>query len=171
LEVSNQTDQVRTTSGTLTYTIGTRNANTVLRLKDGETQVLAGLFRDDTQNVNNRVPGLASLPFIGKLFNDRNNDRRKKEIVLLITPRILSNIRPPDSVYTSFPAGIDDTRATSAKGGRQQDNAAAATPVPAQTPEEVQKQRAQNDKSFADSVTMQPVEDAANPANVPARQP
>lgn len=169
LEVSNQTDQVRTTSGTLTYTIGTRNANTVLRLKDGETQVLAGLFRDDTQNVNNRVPGLSSLPFIGKLFNDRNNDRRKKEIVLLITPRILSNIHPPNSVYTSFPAGVDDTRGASTKAGRQQDSTAATTSAPVQTPEEIQRQRAQNDKTFADSVTMQPVEDVANPANVPAR--
>lgn len=169
LEVSNQTDQIRSSSGTLTYTIGTRNANTVLRLKDGETQVLAGLFRDDTQNINNKVPGLASLPFIGRLFNDKNNDRRKKEIVLLITPRILSNIRPPDSVYTSFPAGVDDTRGSSTKGGRQQDSSSATNSAPAQTPEETQKQRAQNDKSFADSVTMQPVEDVANPANVPAR--
>jgi general secretion pathway protein D len=170
LEVSNQTDQVRSSSGTLTYTIGTRNASTILRLKDGETQVLAGLFRDDSQNINNQVPGLASLPFIGRLFTDKNNDRRKKEIVLLITPRILSNITPPDSVYTSFPSGIDEMRGPSAKGGRQNDNhnEAMSTP-PVLSPEEAQKERANNDKSFADSVTMQPLNEMANPANVPER--
>lgn len=168
LEVSNQTDQIRSSTGTLTYTIGTRNAETVLRLKDGETQVLAGLFRDDTQNTTNKVPGLSSLPFIGKLFNDRTNDRRKKEIVLLITPRILSNIRPPDSVYTSFPAGIDATQGSSGKNSRQQDTAPVAT-APARTPEDTQREQAQNDKSFADSVRMQPIDDVANPANVPAR--
>ena len=168
LEVSNQTDQVRSSTGTLTYTIGTRNAETVLRLKDGETQVLAGLFRDDTQNTTNKVPGLSSLPFIGKLFNDRTNDRRKKEIVLLITPRILSNIRPPDAVYTSFPAGIDATQGSSGKNSRQQDAAPVAA-TPSRTPEDIQREQAQNDKSFADSVRMQPIDDVANPANVPAR--
>ena len=107
LEVSNQTDVVRTNSGTLTYTIGTRNANTVLRLKNGETQVLAGLFKDDAQTTVNKVPGLSSLPLIGGLFKDRSKDRRKNEIVLLITPRIVRNIVPPESVYTSFPVGPD----------------------------------------------------------------
>lgn len=107
LEVSNQTDQVKSTSGTLTYSLGTRNANTVLRLRNGETQVLAGLFRDDESSSVNKVPGLSSLPIIGKLFSDRNMDRRKKEIVLLITPRVLSNIVPPDSTYSVFNAGPD----------------------------------------------------------------
>jgi len=171
LEVSNQTDQVRTSSGTLTYTIGTRNANTVLRLKDGETQVLAGLFRDDSQDLYNKVPGLASLPLIGRLFTDRNNDRSKKEIVLLITPRILSNITPPDSVYTAFPSGIDTTSNT--RIGRQAERNQALSSVPlsqsAPTPEQIQAERAQNDKSFADSVTMQPINEVSNPANVPAR--
>jgi general secretion pathway protein D len=168
LEVSNQTDQVRSSSGTLTYTIGTRNANTVLRLKDGETQVLAGLFRDDTQSIKGRVPGLASLPLIGWLFSDRNDDRRKKEIVLLITPRILSNIKPPDAVFTSFPSGIDDTQGSSNKTVRQSAYEPAAT-APIQTPDEAQKDRARNDKSFADSVTMQPIDEMADPANIPVR--
>jgi general secretion pathway protein D len=105
---------------------------------------------------------------IGWLFSDRNDDRRKKEIVLLITPRILSNIKPPDAVFTSFPSGIDDTQGSSNKTGRQSAYEPAAT-APIQTPDEAQKDRARNDKSFADSVTMQPIDEMADPANIPVR--
>ncbi|BCM25646.1 secretin N-terminal domain-containing protein [Methyloradius palustris] len=165
LEVSNQTGQVRTSSGTVTYTIGTRNADTVLRLKDGETQVLAGLFRDDKQYISNRVPGLAGLPLIGGLFADKNSTKQKKEIVLLITPRILSNISPVGSVYTTFPSGIDANRGVN-KSGKQQDVAAPVSlqVVPVQTSQEIQADRAQADKAFADSV-MQPVQEVADPNN------
>ena len=163
LEVSNQTDQLVSSSGTVTYTIGTRNAITNLRLKDGETQVLAGLFRNDEQKITSRVPGLSDLPFIGKLFNDDNNDTRKKEIVLLITPHILSNITPADAVYTAFPAGIDRDTGRSRNGNR----AAADYSLPppqARVPQEVQAERAEADRSFADSV-MQPIDQIANPYN------
>ena len=120
LEVSNVTDQVKTDSGVLAYTIGSRNANTTLQLKDGETQILAGLFRDDSQNIYNKVPGLSSLPFIGRLFSDKNNDRRKNEIVLLITPRILHNIAPANAVYTMFPSGVNHAGVRSVRAPEQQ---------------------------------------------------
>lgn len=161
LEVSSQTDKVKTNSGTLTYTLGSRNANTVLRLKNGETQALAGLFRDDKQDIQSKVPGLASIPLLGKLFTDKNADHTKKEIVLLITPRILSNIAPPDATYTVFPAGFDASRNAAGRGGRPVESVPAvqATQAPP-TPQETQAARAQNDKAFADTVMQG---DAAKP--------
>lgn len=163
LEVSNQTDKLTTNSGTVTYTIGTRNANTILRLKNGETQILAGLLRDDEQRISNRVPGLSRLPLIGNLFADKNNDRSKKEIALLITPRIVSNLTPASALYTSFPAGID--RSIGNRSGTRQtaDNVPQATaPATPRTPQELQDERAQTDKSFADSVMM-PVDQISKP--------
>jgi len=159
LEVSNVTDQVKTDSGVLAYTIGSRNANTVLQLKDGETQILAGLFRDDSQNISNKVPGLSSLPFIGRLFADKNNDRRKNEIVLLITPRILHNIAPANAVYTLFPSGVNHASGRSTKALEQQ--SAVAEPVQAQvaTPQNTQTERAQVDQNFANQL-LQPDLDA-----------
>ncbi|WP_367186325.1 secretin and TonB N-terminal domain-containing protein [Methylotenera sp.] len=159
LEVSNVTDQVKTDSGVLAYTIGSRNANTVLQLKDGETQILAGLFRDDSQNVSNKVPGLSSLPLIGRLFSDKNNDRRKNEIVLLITPRILHNIAPANAVYTLFPSGINHASGRATRAPDQQ--AVAAEPVQAQvsTPQSAQAERAQVDQNFANQL-LQPDVDA-----------
>lgn len=166
LEVSNQTDQLISDSGTVTYTIGTRNATTNLRLKDGETQVLAGLFRNDEQKITSRVPGLADLPFIGKLFTDDNSDRRKKEIVLLITPHIISNITPAEAVYTAFPAGIDRDTGRARNGSRAPDYVLAPPPLqaPAPSPQEQQAERARADRDFANSV-MQPIDQIADPYN------
>jgi general secretion pathway protein D len=174
LEVSNQTDQVRTTSGTLTYTIGTRNANTILRLKNGETQVLAGLFRDDEQRVNTRVPLLGNLPLVGRLFTDKNNDKRKKEIVLLITPRILSNIAPQHAVYTTFPSGFDvaNSPQPGAPSGRAGRRAATdgmpATPNGNQARGGSQAEAAAGgpdraDRNLNDPSVMRPLSDIGNP--------
>lgn len=155
LEVSNVTDQVKTDSGVLAYTIGSRNANTTLQLKDGETQILAGLFRDDSQNITNKVPGLSSLPLIGRLFANKNNDKRKNEIVLLITPRILHNIAPANAVYTSFPSGINHA---SSRNGRASQPAEPSPPIvsnvlqPPPTPQTIQANQAQVDQGFANQL-------------------
>jgi general secretion pathway protein D len=150
LEVSNVTDQVKTDSGVLAYTIGSRNANTILQLKDGETQILAGLFRDDSQRISNKVPGLASLPFIGKLFSDKNNDRRKNEIVLLITPRILHNIAPANAVYTLFPSGVNG--GNSHNTNQAETTVPVSQTVPSQTPQALQAERARNDQGFSNQL-------------------
>jgi len=76
-------------SGTLAYQIGTRNASTLLRLKDGETQILAGLINDAERTTSDRIPGLGDMPLIGRLFGSKKNDGEKTEIVLSITPRII----------------------------------------------------------------------------------
>ncbi|MBS0387505.1 MAG: hypothetical protein JSR15_03405, partial [Proteobacteria bacterium] len=74
---------------TLAYQIGTREANTLLEVHDGETQVLAGLINDSDRMSSSRVPGLGDLPLIGRLFGSRSSDREKSEIVLSLTPRIV----------------------------------------------------------------------------------
>ena len=152
LEVSNVTDQVKTDSGVLAYTIGSRNANTILQLKDGETQILAGLFRDDSQRISNKVPGLSSLPFIGKLFSDNNNDRRKNEIVLLITPRILHNIAPANAVYTLFPSGVNSVGGSGHSARQAEINTPASQVAPVQTPQALQAERAKVDQNFSNQL-------------------
>ena len=107
LEVSNVVQQIRSSSGTVTYQIGTRNATTVLRLKDGETQVLAGLINDEDRRIADSVPGIGDLPIIGRLFSSHNNTTTKTEVVLLITPRILRNIARPELRFEEFPSGTE----------------------------------------------------------------
>jgi general secretion pathway protein D len=109
LEVSSITNTVNV-GNTQAYTIGTRNANTLLRLKDGETQILAGLIQDsDTRNTAG-IPGLSQIPIIGRLFGTHTNDREKTEIVLAITPRIIRSQPRAATENTEFWYGTE-TRA------------------------------------------------------------
>src|SRR5947209_12142233 len=89
LEVSSILKQVTTASGTIAYEIGTRNANTLLRLKDGETQILAGLIQESDTRTANTIPGLGDIPILSRLFGTHHTDHEKDEIVLSITPRII----------------------------------------------------------------------------------
>ena len=108
LEVSNIVKEIRSTSGTLTYQIGTRNANTVMRLKDGETQVLAGLIGDEERSSSSGIPGLASLPVLGHLFSNKSDEHTKTEIVMLITPHILRHSEAQQPALTEFRAGTEN---------------------------------------------------------------
>ena len=95
LDVSNVTGELKTESGQA-YKIGTRSTQSVLRLHDGETQVLAGLISDSDRNSASRVPGLGQLPMVGKLFSSEGADRQKTEIILSITPRIIRPLANAD---------------------------------------------------------------------------
>ena len=107
LEVSNVVQQITSAQGTLTYRIGTRNTATVLRVGNGETQVLAGLIQDQDTRTADKVPGLAALPLLGRLFTNNNDTRTKTEIVLLITPYVVHNLdRPPPSAL-ELPSGTE----------------------------------------------------------------
>lgn len=107
LEVSNIVREIKSTTGTLTYQLGSRNASTSLRLRDGETQILAGLIADEDRQGANKLPGLGDLPLIGRLFSNQRDELNKTEIVLLITPRIVRNVERPDLLQGEFFAGTE----------------------------------------------------------------
>jgi general secretion pathway protein D len=114
LEVSSVLKQVTIPgSGTIAYEIGTRNANTLLRLKDGETQILAGLIQDTDTRSTSSIPGLGDVPIIGRLFGTHHTDREKDEIVLSITPRIIRMQPRPASDMTEFWYGSESRTRTS----------------------------------------------------------
>lgn len=143
LEVSNIVREIRSQSGSLTYQVGTRNAATVLRLKDGETQALAGLISDEDRKNASKIPGLGDLPLLGHLFSSHRDEASKTEIVLLITPHIVRNIVRPEMAAMEFPSGTDsaiggapltlrssqDMGSTPASGNAGQTAARPATPV------------------------------------------
>nr|WP_306173557.1 type II and III secretion system protein [Limnobacter humi] len=109
LEVSNILETITRTSGLQTYRLGTRNASTVLRVKDGETQILAGLIQQDERNSAQRVPFLGDFPLLGRLFSSTSENGVKTEIVLLITPRIIRNIPLPTSGKSEILSGTQNS--------------------------------------------------------------
>lgn len=107
LEVSSIVKEVQGPSSSLAYQVGTRTAATVLRLKHGETQVLAGLINDEERSSANRLPGLGDLPLVGRLFSSQRDNGSKTEIVLLVTPRVIRNVARPALSAPTVPAGTD----------------------------------------------------------------
>lgn len=96
LEVSSIAKEFADANGGRSYQIGTRNASTNLRLKDGETQILGGLITDQDRNTASKIPGLGHLPIIGRLFGNNAGTTGRSEIVLAITPRIVRNLAVRD---------------------------------------------------------------------------
>ena len=99
LEVSTIAREIPGPNGSLAYQIGTRNAQTVVRLRDGETQVLGGLISSEDRNTASLIPGLGHLPVVGHLFGNNSGTNNKTETILSITPRI---IRPPAVIDSSL---------------------------------------------------------------------
>ena len=97
LEVSTLGESVVTKQGSVAFRVGTRSINTSLQLKDGETQVLMGLIRDEERNTASGLPGLMDIPILGRLFSQPKDSTQKTEIVLSITPRIVRKVKRPDA--------------------------------------------------------------------------
>jgi len=70
-------------------TFGNRSINTVIRLQDGETNMLAGLIRDEERRSLAGIPGLSDLPVVGRLFAYNRKEVQETDIILTLTPRIV----------------------------------------------------------------------------------
>jgi len=70
-------------------TFGNREIKTVIRLRDGETSLLAGLIRDDERRTLDGIPGLSDLPLLGHLFSHSTRQTEQSDIVLTLTPHIV----------------------------------------------------------------------------------
>ncbi len=87
-EVSNISEWRTTAAGEFPV-ISTRNASVTVRLKDGETLVIGGLINEsDRENVSG-IPFLSDMPFIGWLFQHREIEKTKTDVIFLITPHIM----------------------------------------------------------------------------------
>jgi general secretion pathway protein D len=110
LEVSSilQRDTIGTDQATTVVTIGTRNLDTVLSLKDGETSIIGGLIQKNKTDSKGKVSFLGDIPFLGALFTNTNDSANKSEIMLAITPRIVRGVTVPENDVSAFWSGRED---------------------------------------------------------------
>ncbi len=71
--------------------IDVRETNTMVSVEDGQTVVIGGLMQERTQETVSSVPFLGDIPLIGALFRNVDQKKRKTELVILITPRVVSS--------------------------------------------------------------------------------
>jgi general secretion pathway protein D len=81
----------------------TRNVKTRLRLREGESTLLAGLLQDDERKILQGIPGIVSIPVIRSLFAANNRTVAQTDIVMLLTPRIVrTHELTPDDIGPLF---------------------------------------------------------------------
>jgi general secretion pathway protein D len=135
LEVSSLAKEVRSAGGSVAYQIGTRNATTSLRLRDGETQLLGGLISNEDRSSSNRVPGLGDLPLAGRLFSSQKDDYQRTELVLAITPRIIRPAARADIAQAELWIGSEtSTRLRQAPTSMARTNTGGATTAASSAP-------------------------------------
>ena len=88
-------------------TFGNREINTVIRLRDGETNMLAGLIRDDERRTLDGIPGLSDLPVIGRLFAHSSKQIDQTDIILTLTPHIIRVLDLTEADLRPFRVGRD----------------------------------------------------------------
>lgn len=108
-EVSNITSQDLQTGLPI---LSTRNADTTVRVKDGETIEIGGLRLDQMQETKGKIPFFGDLPVIGNLFRSKSHNLQQTELVIFITSHIINPsafsvvqtpLIPPSSVKDTYP--------------------------------------------------------------------
>ena len=88
-------------------TFGNREISTVIRLRDGETNMLAGLIRDDERRSLDGIPGLSDIPGVGRLFAHTQRTTNQTDIVLTLTPHIIRVLDLDEADLRAFRVGRD----------------------------------------------------------------
>ena len=107
MEVSNVTDTITTSSGLVAYQIGTRTAETVMNVRNNQTQILAGLLQRSERDSGQGLPGLSRIPFLDRIFGTKTNNESQTELILLLTPHIVRGQGMPAGNVVNFDSGTD----------------------------------------------------------------
>jgi len=80
-------------SGFVVPALSTRRAETEIELKDGQSFGIAGLLDHRAQAQLNRIPGIADIPILGKLFTSKSVNRSNTELIVIVTPHIVDPVK------------------------------------------------------------------------------
>ena len=90
-------------------TFSNRTVTSVLRLRDGETNILAGLINDRETTSLSGLPGISSIPIIGRIFGRTQKEATETDIIMTLSPRILYKPEFSESDMKSFSVGSDSS--------------------------------------------------------------
>jgi len=91
MELQIQQDSVAAGSGSVPA-INTNEVTTSALVNDGETIVLGGVFREESTTIETKTPLLGDIPYVGRLFKRTASERRRTELLIFITPKIIADI-------------------------------------------------------------------------------
>jgi general secretion pathway protein D len=100
--------------------VNTRNLDTFIKVRNGETRLLGGLYQEDASVANSKMPFLSEIPVVGRLFMSPNEQRSRTDVLISLTPRIVKSMSRPDADIETFTSGTADSfgpAAPAAPGG------------------------------------------------------
>lgn len=109
LEASTPIKRESAGDGTTLLTIGTRNLETVLSLKDGETAIIGGLIQNNDTTKKTKVFLLGDLPLLGPFLSNNESTADKNELIMAITPRLVRRVTVPSASMAAFHSGREDS--------------------------------------------------------------
>ncbi len=108
LEISSLGDAIDFGNGQKQYKFGTRNTDTVINLRDGESVIIGGLIKDEERKSMTKIPILGDIPILGKLFSSTDDGTIKTDILMSITPNIVRSMELPDKDVQNFWSGTEE---------------------------------------------------------------
>jgi len=127
LDISSVTGEVNL-GGISQPIIGQRKITHDIRMKEGQVQLLAGLTKIQDTKTTTGIPGLASIPIIGKLFSGESVDRERQELMIAIVPHIVR--RPEFTAENLRGIAVGNAQTVHLSLGRKPSETPAATPAP-----------------------------------------
>jgi general secretion pathway protein D len=89
--------------------VNTRNLDTFIKVRNGETRLLGGLYQQDESVANSQIPFLSSIPVLGRVFSSPAETASRTDVLISLTPRIVKTMSRPDADIQSFPSGTADS--------------------------------------------------------------
>lgn len=96
-------------SANLLPPVNTRNLDTFIKVRNGETRLLGGLFQDTQSDANSQIPFLSDIPWLGRMFVNPTYNRNRTDILISLTPRIVKALNRPEAEIESFASGTADS--------------------------------------------------------------
>jgi general secretion pathway protein D len=131
IEVSQISGQVTAPDNSQQPIIGTRTITSSIRLKDGETNFLAGLIRKDTTKTKSTIPFLGDLPLIGALFTNNHTEDKRTDLYLTLTPHIIRSPQITDEDLIPIWVGTENNVSFSGLNTRLESPNATGSPFDA----------------------------------------
>ncbi len=108
-EISSVIDTIKSSSDNLIPIIDTTMADTSVIAKDGATIMIGGLHKEELVENERGMPFLSRVPFLGFLFSDKSKVKRRVELLILLTPHIITGDELTTGYERDFKAKIDKT--------------------------------------------------------------
>ena len=96
-------------SANLLPPVNTRNLDTFIKVRNGETRLLGGLFQETQSEANSQIPFLSEIPWLGRMFVNPTYNRNRTDILISLTPRIVKALDRPDPGIESFASGTAES--------------------------------------------------------------